>query len=103
MSNRLQEFWLITIPNMGPQLLFGAVMQIGASFAAGEVGTALLTAAGSGTVATDYAATTLVTHMLEMGTTRNEMGYAFAIAVFLFLMMTLFNSVIRRVLKHFTA
>ena len=102
-SNRLQEFWLITIPNMGPQLLFGAVMQIGASFAAGEVGTALLTAAGSGTVATDYAATTLVTHMLEMGTTRNEMGYAFAIAVFLFLMMTLFNSVIRRVLKHFTA
>ena len=44
-----------------------------------------------------------MTHMLEMGTTRNEMGYAFAIAVFLFLMMTLFNSVIRRVLKHFTA
>lgn len=102
-TNRLQEFWLITIPNMGPQLLFGAVMQIGASFAAGEVGTALLTAAGGGTVATDYAATTLVTHMLEMGTTRNEMGYAFAIAVFLFLMMTVFNSIIRRVLKRFTA
>lgn len=102
-TNRLQEFWLITIPNMGPQLLFGAVMQIGASFAAGEVGTALLTAAGGGTVATDYAATTLVTHMLEMGTTCNEMGYAFAIAVFLFLMMTVFNSVIRRVLKRFTA
>ncbi len=102
-TNRLQEFWLITIPNMGPQLLFGAVMQIGASFAAGEVGTALLTAAGSGTVATDYAATTLVTHMLEMGTTRNEMGYAFATAVFLFLMMTVFNSIIRRVLKRFTA
>ena len=41
-SNRLQEFWRITLPNMGPQLLFGAVMQIGAAFAAGEVGTALL-------------------------------------------------------------
>lgn len=101
-SNRLQEFWLITLPNMGPQLLFGAVMQIGAAFAAGEVGTALLNAAGAGGIATDYAATTLITHMLEVGTVRNEMGYAFAISVFLFLLMLGFNAVIRRVLRRFT-
>lgn len=101
-SNRLQEFWLITLPNMGPQLLFGAVMQIGAAFAAGEVGAALLNAAGAGGIATDYAATTLITHMLEVGTVRNEMGYAFAISVFLFLLMLGFNAVIRRVLRRFT-
>lgn len=101
-SNRLQEFWRITLPNMGPQLLFGAVMQIGAAFAAGEVGTALLSAAGAGGIATDYAATTLITHMLEVGTVRNEMGYAFAISVFLFLLMIAFNAMIRRVLRRFT-
>ncbi len=101
-SNRLQEFWRITLPNMGPQLLFGAVMQIGAAFAAGEVGTALLSAAGAGGIATDYAATTLITHMLEVGTVRNEMGYAFAISVFLFLLMIAFNAIIRRVLRRFT-
>lgn len=101
-SNRLQEFWLITLPNMGPQLLFGAVMQIGAAFAAGEVGTALLNAAGAGAVATDYAATTLITHMMEVGTVRNEMGYAFALSVFLFLLIVIFNSIIRRVLRRFT-
>lgn len=101
-ANRLQEFWLITLPNMGPQLLFGAVMQIGAAFAAGEVGTALLNAAGAGGIATDYAATTLITHMLEVGTVRNEMGYAFAISVFLFLLMILFNAIIRRALRRFT-
>ena len=101
-SNRLQEFWRITLPNMGPQLLFGAVMQIGAAFAAGEVGTALLSAAGAGGIATDYAATTLITHMLEVGTVRNEMGYAFAISGFLFLLMIAFNAIIRRVLRRFT-
>ena len=101
-SNRLQEFWRITLPNMGPQLLFGAVMQSGAAVAAGEVGTALLSAAGAGGIATDYAATTLITHMLEVGTVRNEMGYAFAISVFLFLLMIAFNAIIRRVLRRFT-
>ena len=43
-SNRFQEFIYITVPNMGPQLLFGAVMQIGSSFAAGAVGQQLLIA-----------------------------------------------------------
>lgn len=103
-SNRLQELWLITIPNMGPQLLFGAVMQIGASFAAGGVGVALLTAASadSGGVATDYAATTIVTHMTDVGTNYMEMGYACAMAVVLFIAMLLFNHYIQKVLKHFS-
>ena len=35
--NRWQELWFITLPSLGPQLLFSAVMQIQASFAAGTV------------------------------------------------------------------
>ena len=102
-SNRLQELIYITLPNMGPQLLFGAVMQIGASFAAGSVGQQLLQAAGAsiGGVSTDYAAPTLVTHMNDMASVRNEMGYACAIAVLLFLMMLLFNSLVQKVLKKY--
>lgn len=101
--NRFQEFWYITCPNMGPQLLFGAVMQIGASFAAGTVGQQLLVAAGAASdgVATDYAATTIVTHMTDVGTNYMEMGYASAIAVFLFVLMLAFNHVIQKVLRKY--
>ena len=102
--NRFQEFWYITCPNMGPQLLFGAVMQIGTSFAAGAVGQQLLIAAGAASdgVATDYAATTIVTHMTDVGTNYMEMGYASAIAVFLFILMLLFNHVIQKVLRKYS-
>jgi multiple sugar transport system permease protein len=109
--NRFAELWFITLPNMGPQLVFGAVMQIGASFAAGAVGAQLVSASGSAVsvvsasgsvaaaVSVDYAASTLATHMIEMATVRNEMGYACAIAVFLFAMMACFNAIIRKALR----
>lgn len=101
-SNRFQELVYITLPNMGPQLLFGAVMQIGSSFAAGAVGQSLLAAAGANTggVSTEYAASTLITHMTDMASVRNEMGYACAIAVLLFLMMLCFNSIVQKILKR---
>lgn len=100
-SNRLQELIYITLPNMKPQLLFGAVMQIGASFAAGAVGQALLDVAGATAngVSTGYAASTLITHMNDMAGVRNEMGYACAIAVLLFFMMLVFNGVVQKLLK----
>jgi len=103
-SNRLQELVYITLPNMGPQLLFGAVMQIGASFAAGSVGQQLLNAAGAavGGVSTENAASTLVTHMGDMASVRNEMGYACAIAVLLFIMMLVFNSIVQKVLSKYS-
>ena len=104
-ANRFQEFWYITVPNMGPQLLFGAVMQIGASFAAGAVGQQLLIAAGTAIdgIATDNAATTIVTHMTDVGTTQMEMGYACSIAVFLFVMMLSFNHIIQNFLRKHSA
>lgn len=101
-SGRFQELIYITLPNMKPQLLFGAVMQIGSSFAAGAVGQSLLAAAGATAngVSTQYAASTLITHMNDMAGVRNEMGYACAIAVLLFLMMLGFNALVQKILRR---
>lgn len=101
-SGRFQELIYITLPNMKPQLLFGTVMQIGSSFAAGAVGQSLLTAAGATAngVSTQYAASTLITHMNDMAGVRNEMGYACAIAVLLFLMMLGFNALVQKILRR---
>ena len=93
--NRFQELLYITLPGMGPMLLFSAVMQIGASFA---VNTAILT----GLPSTDYAAHTVVSHINDYGTLRYEMGYACAVATLLFMAMLLFNRLVRRLLSRFS-
>lgn len=92
--NRFQELLYITLPSMGPQLLFGAVMQIGSSFAAGGVAVAL-----TGFPSTENVTTTIVTHAMDYGTIRYEMGYAAAISLVLFAVMILTNAFIRTVLK----
>lgn len=81
-QNRFQELWYITLPQMVPQLLFGAVMSISASFAVGYESMAL-----TGFPSTDYSTHTLVLHILDFGNMRFEMGYASAVAVFLFVLM----------------
>ena len=95
--NRWQEFIYVTIPTMGPQLLFGAVMQISASFSAGRICIEL-----AGNPSTDYSASTLITHIIDYGTQRYEMGYASAIATVLFAAMLLCNQLIRRILRGYT-
>lgn len=94
-KNRFQELWYITLPQMVPQLLFGAVMQISASFAVGYEAMSL-----TGFPSTDYATHTIILHILDFGTIRFEMGYASAIAVVLFLLMLLFWSLVRGVLRR---
>ena len=95
--NRFQEFVKITIPAIGPSLLFSAVMRISSSFSVGRICMAL-----TGFPSTDYSTSTIVTHILDYGTLRYEMGYACAIATVLFLMMLLTNQVIRRLLRGYT-
>ncbi len=95
--NRWQELAYITVPSMAPQLLFSAVMQIGASFG---VSTVIVFLAGFPT--TQYSADTIVTYIMDIGTTRFEMGYATTIAVFLFALMMVTNFVITTVLKRFS-
>jgi multiple sugar transport system permease protein len=95
-KNRWQELWYITIPSMAPQLLFGAVMQIAASFGVSEVITAL-----GGFPTRGYAGDTVTTYIQDYGTVRFEMGYASAIAVVLFITMLLTNKVITGALKRY--
>lgn len=93
--NRWQELWWITLPNMKPMLMFGAVMTITQSFGVCDVTMQLC-----GYPSTDYAARTIVTHLYDYGFTRFEMGYASAIATLLFLMMILCNKAIQSLLRR---
>ncbi len=91
--NRFQELWYITVPSMYPQLLFGAVMQITASFSVADICMSL-----AGFPTTNYAADTIVTYIIDYGTVRFEMGYASSVAVVLFVAMIVINQVIRSIL-----
>lgn len=94
-KNRWQELWYITLPNMKPMLMFGAVMTITSSFGVCDVTMNLC-----GYPSTDYAARTIVTHLFDYGFSRFEMGYACAIATILFLMMILCNKAIQSLLRR---
>ena len=94
-KNRWQELWFITLPNMKPMLMFGAVMSITQAFGVCDVTMALC-----GYPSTDYAARTIVTHLFDYGFSRFEMGYACAIATVLFLIMILCNKAIQNLLSR---
>lgn len=94
-KNRWQELWFITLPNMKPMLMFGAVMAITQSFGVCDVTMQLC-----GYPSTDYAARTVVTHLFDYGYSRFEMGYASAIATMLFLTMILCNKAIQSMLRR---
>lgn len=93
-KNRYQEFWFITLPAIKPQLMFGAVMNITASFGIGPVITQLV-----GFPSTDYRVHTIVHHMQDYGGTRFEMGYACAMATVLFIIMIVCNKLVQRLLR----
>ncbi len=95
-KNRWQELFTITIPSMGPQLLFAAVMQISTSFTVGEVGKNLV-----GLPSTDYAAHTIMNHAQDYGNIRYEMGYASAICFVLFAVMLLANAGVNKLLGKY--
>ncbi len=97
LKNRWQELYYVTFPQMGPQLMFGAVMSISGAFAVGNVNRQL-----TGFPSTDYSTHTILLHLEDYATTRFEMGYASAIAVVLFVMMLLFYIVVHKVLSKFS-
>lgn len=92
-KNRWQELWYITLPNMKPQLMFGAVMSITNSFGFGGVVTALC-----GFPSVNYAAHTIMHHLEDYANQRYEMGYASAIAVILFAIMIGANMLVTKIL-----
>ena len=94
-KNRWQELWYVTLPAMKPQLMFGAVMQITQSFAVADISIQL-----AGNPSVNYAGATVVTHLLDYGSTRFDMGYASAIATVLFLLMVGTNKLVQRLLRR---
>ncbi len=96
-KNRWQELFYVTLPQMKPQLLLGAVFTISGSFACGAVNAAL-----TGNPSTDYSTHTIVLHMDDYAFTRFEMGYACAIAIVLFAMMLVYWWVVNKVLARWS-
>ena len=94
-KNRWQELWYITLPQMKSQLLFGAVMQVTSSLSVAEVSIQI-----AGFPSVEYAGHTIITHLLDYGSIRMEMGYASAIATILFIAMILINMLIRKILRR---
>ncbi|WP_240633043.1 carbohydrate ABC transporter permease [Paenibacillus montanisoli] len=92
--NRWQELWFITLPAMRPQLMFGAVIQITSAFAVAEISIYMI-----GFPSVDYAAHTIVTHLVDYGTIRFQMGYASAIATILFAIMMGTNLITQKLLR----
>ena len=92
--NRWQELWYITLPNMKPQLMFGAVLAITNAFGFGSVVTALC-----GYPSVDYKAHTIMHHLDDYYGTRFEVGYASAIAVVLFAVMVGSNALVKKMLS----
>ena len=90
-SNRWQELYYVTLPQIGPQLIFSAVMTISSSFAVGANISAL-----TGFPSTDYSTHTLVLHMTDYASTR------FEIAVVLFVIMWVSWFAISSLLRKFT-
>ena len=95
-KNRAQELVYVTIPAMGPQLLFAAVMQITSSFTAGDIGRSL-----TAFPTTDYAGHTIMTHAFDYGSIRFEMGYSSAICFVLFATMLIANWGIKKILNKY--
>ncbi len=88
-KNRFQEIIYITIPQMKPQMLFGAVMAIVGAFNSGYIGVAL-----SGANPTpQYSGQLIINHMEDYGFIRYEMGYAAAISVVLLLIVFIFSRI----------
>lgn len=98
LKNRWQELYYVTFPQIGPQLLFGAVMSISGAFAVGYQNMQL-----TGFPSTEYSTHTILLHITDYGTIRYEMGYASALAVVLFALMLLAWFLVSKLLSKFTA
>lgn len=96
LRNRWQELYYVTFPQMGPQLMYGAVMSISSAFATGAVSQTL-----TGFPSSNYSTHTWLLHINDYALNRYEMGYASALAVVLFIVMVLSWLLISKVLRKF--
>lgn len=93
-KNRWYELWYITIPSMKSIMMFGIVMQIQSAFSISAAPIALC-----GYPSVNYAADTIVSLITDVGTSRYEMGYAAALSVILFILMSLTKEILGKVVN----
>ena len=91
--NKFEELIYIIFPQMKPMLLFGGVTTVTSSFAAYVIP---LTMAGS--PGPENASLTLVGHIQDYAFTRLDLGYASAVAVFLFAITFSISRILFRIL-----
>jgi multiple sugar transport system permease protein len=90
-KNRFQELFLLTIPQMKPQLLFNAILSIVASLNVYD-----LTVQIAGFPSPDNCALTLVSYMYDRGFVRFELGYASAISFVLLLISFVLGQIVMK-------
>lgn len=90
----LQELWYIILPQMKPQLLFGAINSIVAALG--------IFPSFGGFPSPNYVAHTLSAHIQDYGFLRFEMGYASAISMVLFVLSFVLGQVVIRLLSEHT-
>ena len=91
----LQELFYITLPQMKPQLLFGAVNAVVAAFGSFEIAMGV-----AGFPSPNYAGHTMVAHLYDYAFVRFQMGYASAIAMVLFLFTFVIGKICTRLLTE---
>lgn len=94
-KNSTQELWYLTLPQLKPQLLFGAINASVSAFGVFDIAVAV-----AGMPSPNYAAHTMVTHLYDYAFIRFEMGYASAVSVVLFLMTFALGRVFMKVFSE---
>jgi multiple sugar transport system permease protein len=92
MKNRFQEIFYITIPMMKPQMLFGAVMSVVNTFAAGAIG---VTLSGSNPTP-QYAGQLIINHIDDYIYNKYEFGMACAVTVVLLFIILIISKIAYR-------
>ena len=91
-KNVFQELWFITLPQMKPQLLYGAINTIVTSLG--------VFPSFGGFPSPNYVAHTLSAHIQDYGFLRFEMGYASAVSMILFVLSFGLGQVVIRLLTE---
>ena len=91
-KNKFQELIYITLPQLKPQLLFGAINASVAAFSVFDIAVAI-----AGFPSPNYAAHTIVAHLYDYAFIRFQMGYASAIAIILFFITFLLGKLFMKI------
>ena len=95
MKDRFQQLRYLTLPQMKPQLLFGAINAVTSAFGVFDVAVAV-----AGMPSPDHAGHTIVTHLYDYAFVRFQMGYASAVAVILFLITFAVGRIVMHALRE---